>query len=233
MQFELPPAKRISDVLFAIVLMLVALSITGQCSKYVWGHPKLMGFVPLFYLDYESTVPTWYSSVALGLAAALLSLIAIAMYQTRDPYRLHWATLAGLLAFLSLDEIAMFHEMPIDPMREAFGAGGLLYYAWVIPGSVAVCVVAGLYLRFFLHLSRRTQAWFALAAGCFVAGAIGVEMLSGWQADRFGEETLTYALIITVEEFLEMTGVVILIRGLVDYVHINLGGLRFQLPSVR
>jgi hypothetical protein len=83
-------------------------------------------------------------------------------------------------------------------------------------------------LPFFLRLPRRTQAWLALATATFVAGAIGVEMLSGWQADHFGEENLTYSLIITVEEFLEMIGVVILVRALVDYIHSNLGGLHIS-----
>jgi len=229
MQFEIPAAKRVSDALFAIVLSLVGLSLAGQCSKYIWGHPKLKGFVPAFYLDFESNVPTWYSSAALGLAAALLTIIAITMYRRLAADRLHWAALAALLLFLSVDEIAAFHEMPIDPLRESFNAGGLLYYTWVVPGLIAVAIVSCVFLRFFLRLSRRTQVMFALAAACFVTGAIGVEMLSGWQADRYGEENLTYALIITVEEFLEMIGVVILIRALVDYIQINLGGLRLNI----
>lgn len=231
MRLDLAPAKRISDAFFATVLGLITLSMAGQCSKYVWGHPKLKGFVPAFYVDYESTVPTWYSSLALGVAAGLMFLIAAAMFRTRDRWRIHWATLASLMLVLSIDEIAMFHELPIDPLRESFGAGGLLYYTWVVPGLALVVIVSGLYLSFFFHLPRRTKALFALAAATFVTGAIGVEMLSGWQADQFGEENLTYSLIITVEEFLEMIGVVILIRALLEHVQDQLGGLQISFAT--
>jgi len=83
MRLEIPRAKRVSDSLFVIVLSLILLSLAGQYSKYSWGHPQLKGFVPIFYLDYESTVPTWYSAAALGLAGSLLALIAVAKYRAR------------------------------------------------------------------------------------------------------------------------------------------------------
>jgi hypothetical protein len=112
MKFELqvPAAKRLSDGLFLAVLFLITLSLAGQYSKYVLGHPKLKGFVPVFYVDYESTVPTWYSSIAICVAGALITLIAFAKYQARDRYRREWATLAALLFMLSADGVAMFHE---------------------------------------------------------------------------------------------------------------------------
>lgn len=105
----------------------------------------------------------------------------------------------------------------------------MLYYTWVIPGMFLVGIVTCFYLRFVFGLPRRTRSFFILAAATFVAGAIGVEMLSGVQADRFGEENLTYALIITLEEFLEMIGVVVLVRALVDYIHTSMGRLWIEI----
>ena len=109
-----------------------------------------------------------------------------------------------LLTGLSADEIAMLHELPIDPMREMFQFGGLLHYAWVLPGMVFVVAVGLVFLRFLLHLPRQTRLLFVFSASVFVMGAIGVEMLSGASAFHAGEETLDYALIVTIEEFLEM-----------------------------
>ena len=56
---QTPLPKRISDTLFVVVLLLISLSLAGQGAKYLLGHDKLKGFVPSFYVDCESTVPTW------------------------------------------------------------------------------------------------------------------------------------------------------------------------------
>ncbi len=228
LQIKIPRAQHVSDALIAIILLLIGLSLFGQCSKYLWGHPMLKGFVPMFYVDYEATAPTWYSSAALGLAGAILALIAIAKHKLKDRFRWHWTTLSILLFGLSADEIAMLHEMPIDPMREMFQFGGALYYAWVIPGAAFVVLVGVVYLRFMLNLPSRTRNLLIFSAVVFVSGAIGVEMLSGIQADQFGEENLDYALIVTIEEMLEMLGVVILVRALLDYIEREFGNLRLE-----
>ena len=226
---RIPTARRVSDFFSLVVLALITLSLLGQIAKYDFGHTQLKGAVPLFYVDNEASAPTWYSSAALAVAGALLFVIAYASFQRKEKFRWHWATLSALVLGLSLDEIAMIHEMPIDPMREAFQFGGALHYAWVIPGTVFVGIVGIIYLRFYLNLPRRTQILFLMAAAVFVMGAIGVEMLSGIQAHQHGEENLNYALIVTIEEFLEMLGVVILIRALVEYIEAELGGLQLRI----
>ena len=232
-KLSLPEARKISDFFLLVVCTLILLSIAGQCAKHVYGNTQLKGMLPLFYVDNEPSAPTWYSSTALGIAGVLLGVIALAKFQSRDRFRWHWATLSLLLFGLSLDEIAMIHEIPIDPMREIFNWGGLLYYAWVVPGLLFVGMVGLIYLRFFLNLPRRTQALFFAAAAVFVTGAIGVEMLSGVQADLAGEQNLNYALIVTIEEFMEMLGVVILIRALLEYIEEHLGGLQVSFPAQR
>jgi hypothetical protein len=208
----------LARVLLTLVGVLLTLSLLGQYSKYALGHDTLKGFVPLFYVDLESNVPTWYSSVLLLLAAGLCALLARHHIAARLPYRRHWLVLAALFLLLSLDEIAMLHEYPIDPLREALGTTGPLYYAWVIPGLAAVVVCGLAYVRCWWHLPARTRGLCLLAAAAFVGGAVGVEMLSGMQASRYGEQNLTYALIVHLEEALEMLGVVIFIYALADYV---------------
>jgi len=46
-----------------------------------------------------------------------------------------------------------------------------------------------------------------------------------------GEENFNYALIVTIDEFLEMLGVVILIRALLEYLEQHLGGLRIKFAT--
>jgi hypothetical protein len=225
---KLPRASRISDALLVVVTALIGLSLAGQCAKHLFGHTMLKGFVPTFYVDLESSVPTWYSSAALGLAGALFVVIAVAKFTAADKFRWHWATLGGLFFLLSVDEIAMIHELPIEPLREQLGAGGLLYFTWVIPGAIFIAFIGVGYLRFFVNLPRRTQQLLVLAGATFVCGAIGVEMLSGAQADSFGEQNFDYAMIVTLEELLEMLGVVVLIRCLLEYLETHVGKLQLQ-----
>ena len=69
----LPSAKRISSTLLLVISTLVILSLFGQIIKHVYGHTILKGFVPACCLDYESNVPAWYSSLALGIAGVTSS----------------------------------------------------------------------------------------------------------------------------------------------------------------
>jgi hypothetical protein len=227
----MPRAARVSDALLTIVCLLIGLSLLGQYAKFCYGHTMLKGFVPTFYVDLESSAPTWYSSAALGLAGGLLALIASAKFQSTDNHRWHWTMLSGLFFALSLDEIAMIHELPIDPLREYWRAGGALYYPWVVPGAALVGLVGLFYLPFYLSLPRPTQRGFLLAALLFVGGAIGVEMISAAHADVFGEENLDYALIVTLEELLEMLGIVVFVRSLLDHIERHLGGLQLQIAA--
>ena len=210
--------------------MLIALSLAGQASKYLAGHPKVLGFVPTFYVDDESTVPTWYSSAALGLAATLLAAVGMVKWHAGHPFRFHWLGLAAIFLLLSADEIAMLHELPIDPLRNAFHTGGMLYYPWVVPALALVLVVGLMYLSFVAHLPPPVRNLVILAGFTFLLGATGVEMLSGAVAHRWGEQNLTYSMIITLEEFLEMIGVVLFIKALLLYIEGLAGGLRVEFP---
>lgn len=83
---------------------------------------------------------------------------------------------------------------------------------WVGVGAVAV-----FFIPFLLHLPRRCRVLFVLAASLYLGGALGVER---W-TDRFAEQdlldTLEYNLWTTVEESLEMLGVVLFIYTLLAY----------------
>jgi hypothetical protein len=228
-EFRAPTAWGVTRALAAVVGVLLAASVAGQVAKHWFGLPQLKGFVPAFYVDYESNVPTWYSSCALLAAAALLGFIALAKTSSDDRHRWHWALLSLIFVGLSADEVAGFHEYPIDAMRETFGLSGVLFYPWVILGAVFLLGVAATMARMVWSLPARTRRLFILAAVVFAGGALGIEMLSGLQASRLGEENFGYAMIVTAEEACEMLGVVVLIHALVDYIHCELGMVRLSI----
>ena len=73
------------------------------------------------------------------------------------------------------------------------------------------------YLSFLINLPAAFRYWFMAAGLVFIGGAIGVEGISGMIADIHGERNLGYALTVTVEELMEMIGIIIFINALLKY----------------
>ena len=216
-RFELPAPLKVTKFLLGVVGILLTMSVLGQIIKYTSGHDGLFGLIPMLYVDFEANVPTWYSSMALLLASAILATISLVKRSQRDRFTLHWLGLSGIFLLLSIDEVASIHECAIEPLRTALGATGMLYFTWVIPGAAFVLVVGLILMRFLIHLPARTLFLYVCAGVVFVGGAIGVEMLSAVQSYQHGKENFAYSLIITLEEAMEMLGVVIFIHSSLEY----------------
>ncbi|HYF40627.1 MAG TPA: hypothetical protein VD930_13115 [Gemmatimonadales bacterium] len=173
--------------------------------------------VRLSWVDGEANIPSWFSGSLLLTAALLLGTVA-AVEQRMGGNRVdHWFVLCLIFLFLSLDEIAQLHELSIVPIRQWIGASGFLYYAWILPAGVLVGVFVLSYLRFLARLPERTRGLLLVAGAVYVGGSLGVESISGWQAAKHGEHDPVYHAIITLEETCEMTGIVLFIYALLDY----------------
>ena len=62
-------------------------------------------------------------------------------------------------------------------------------------------------------------------------GAIGFELIGGLQADVHGSKNLTYALITTTEELLEMLGIALFIYALNQHINVRFDGLTFSISK--
>lgn len=209
--------------LAGITLVLLAASVAGQLLKYVLGNDVALGFVRLFYLDAEANIPTLFSTILLLVASLLLALIAVFKRTTQDTYRRHWVVLSFILLYMAIDEASEVHEMLnrlgwwITGQKRT---GGIFHYGWVMFGMAMATVVALSYLKFFLHLPTQVKVQFITAAVTFLGGALGVEILEGlYSATHGGENSFQFSMFVTIEEGLEMAGVIILINALLDYIH--------------
>ena len=225
--------RRVTLVLAFVVLCLTLAHIAGQSFKYFLGHGNGLGFVPLFDLDGEVSVPTWYSSSALLLCSALLAGIALAKRIAGDRYALSWSALWIIFLYLSLDEGAQIHEQSIRPLRSAFNAGGFFYYTWVVPGAAFVFVFVLAYLKFLAHLPTKTRYLFLVAGALYVGGALGMELLGGRHADLYGIYNMSYVMLVTGEEVLEMLGVIVFIYALLSYLSSYLKDLHIHFGDER
>ena len=220
--------KKVVWVLSILIVLLVVASTAGQLTRFLTEHDYVFGLVRMFSVAAESNVPAYIPSTILLISAVLLGVIAFSKRGEKGSYAGHWKALALIFLFLSLDEASQFHELLDAPMSDLLGhPGGFLTYAWVVPGLIAVCIFSGCYLRFLVDLPARTRGLFLLAGSLFVLGALGFEMLGGYHDDRSGY-TLTLAFLFTMEETLEMVGILVFIYGLLDYLRAHIPELRLQ-----
>ena len=210
-------ANKTARWLAVAILFLVVAHVAGQLSRFLLGYDHIRGLVPLFNLELEANAPTWFSSSLLLVAAALFAVIAVGKRNRGDRYVRHWLVLAIVFVLLSLDEAGKIHELSISVFRGAFQTGGLLYYAWIIPAGIFVLIMAVAYLRFFLDLPGKIRNVVLLAALLYVGGAMGLEMVEGLLNEQGRYMDPTYTALVTIEETLEMSGVAVLIYGLLSY----------------
>jgi len=135
-------------------LVVSFLGVVGQLMRFRLGVVHSFGFVGQFDPDGEGNFSTWYSSTLLLVTALLFETVARRTIERGLAHARHWRLLAVLLVLMSVDETAQIHEMLIAPLRAAWGASGLLYFTWVLPGSAAALIVLLISLRFLRHLPR-------------------------------------------------------------------------------
>ena len=189
-------------------------------------HPGIAALAGKFLLDSEMNVPTLFQSFGLLFCGILLAAVAVVARKSQPLDTVYWIALSVLFCAMSIEEVCGFHELLIFPLRERLGLHGVFYFAWVIPGLLMVMTVGLLFLRFLLRLPLRTRLLFILAAGIYVGGAIGMEMIGGILAEQtqfkgsFADQSqasIAYLLAATVEELLEIAGVAIFAYSLLDW----------------
>lgn len=214
-------------LLIYIIGLLVSAALIGTFFRYSLGHSHVYGFVPLFDLDQETNIPTFYSSLALFFSAVLLCLISYVEKNQGNAWR-YWLGLMFIFVFLSMDEFIQIHERFGEPMREIFNTSGYLLFAWVIPYFFIGLTLLITYARFLFTLPRPIT-WLILSSGLiYVSGAVGIEMLSASISDNGLRDSMSYALVTTLEETLEMVGIALFIYTLLLYISKHMGSINIK-----
>ncbi len=199
-------------LLLLIIGVLTYLNVLALLFWWLYDDP-FPKFYKYFNVGRERNIPTLYSVMALTVAATLLATNARHSWEKCDGQHRYWAGLALIFLFLAFDEGTKIHEHMSGVMERWVTPKGYLLWLWVIPYGFAVLVLAAVYLRFLVQLSRTTRYYFILAALLFLGGAIGVEMLSAWEKD-LNDYTILFCVLYSLEEFLEMIGVAVFIYAL-------------------
>jgi hypothetical protein len=168
-------------------------------------------------MNFENNIPTFFAGfLLLCCAGLLLTVSGRPDHSPRD--QAYWRWLALIFLLLALDEQASLHELWMGWINHFVPTHGPFYFAWVVPYGLGVLAIGILYLRFVLRLPEPTK-WLTIASGAlYLGGALGAEMLGGWYLSRNGEELdFFYATLVACEETLEMSGLILFIYTLLDY----------------
>lgn len=210
--------SRVAATLLGVLLLLLTAHAVGLVLTYGFEQPWGFGLVPLFNIALEHNVPTFYASLLL-LFNGFLFLSLWRLSSTLQEGKNVWLLLSLVFFFLAVDEFAMLHELLIVPVRRSLNVGGILFFAWTIPYTVAVIALAVPVTPVLWKLNGRFKLLFGGAAVMYLGGAIGVEMLGGRYYESSNEEVdLTYRLFQTVEELLEFGGLILLVYTLLELI---------------
>ena len=101
-------------------------------------------------------------------------------------------------------------------------ATGIFFFAWVIPALAIVGVIFLLCLKTLLSLPAGTRNLMVASGAVFMFGAVGMEMLGGSYYEVHIEGTgvvdMAYVMFTTVEEFFEMSGIVLFVFTLLRFI---------------
>lgn len=180
---------------------------------YFWiGDPNTFDFVRLFDLDMERNIPTVFSSSLLLIASFLFYLRSKVAGEKQTGLQGYWIGLCVVFAFLGFDEGAKIHEQVGDLTSEYFSiVNQYEIFPWVFAYGISLFGLTAVYIRFFLCISRSLFKRLMIAAAIYLSGAIGFDMLGGYLSAHYGIASVPYSLAYTVEESLEMFGVIYLI----------------------
>jgi drug/metabolite transporter superfamily protein YnfA len=204
----------ITALLLIAHLGIVALGYLGNMAPE--SYDKLRHF---FHFNDEENLPTFFSSILLFFAAALFFIIGkLQSKASRNNGK--WLLLGAVMLFLCLDESLQIHER-VNTVTRSFiknDVSGFLFWAWILPYTILFVLVSLYFLKFYLQLPKKTKVLFFIAAALYFFGAVVIESIEGHFGKIYPSYHPIFVFTITIQELLEMVGVIVLIHALLDYI---------------
>lgn len=225
------PAERIFRWQVGAALALVALYLVTQGLKLLAGKEFVFGLVPMFDLDAEANLPTFFQSQALLACGVALSVVAANERLRGAAQAPRWLALALAFFYLGADEAAMLHDRMGPPAMQLLGRGPN-HIDWMLPMGILAGVFALWMIPLLFAVPRRTAAAFVAAGIVYLAGAVGFEILGKIAAESAGYASVPYVLSVAAEEGFEMLGVALMLRAVLRHAGDNGYSLRIGAAPV-
>ena len=215
--------------IFLVVAHLITIGMPYLLDGFEHGLVRVL--FSLFFIDGEGNLPAIFSTCLFLINAVLFLMVWQAAGPAGDSQKI-WLVLAIVFVFLALDESISIHERLIDPLRQALGATGIFYYAWIIPYGIGVMLLAIVAVPVFWRMPKRIRFWFGISAATYLFAAIGLEMISGKYLVMMNEnKDIVWILMVTLEESLEIAGLIILVYALLLLLRNTYHGFMIIMPG--
>ena len=204
-----------------IFVVLLLLNLIGIALKEI-GHNSAYGFVPAFNFDAEQNAPTLFT-VFLILQAAVVCLV---IFKHNAPGQNYWLALSIIFTLLAVDEYFSFHEKLSIQLQGALSTSGFFYPAWIIPYGILVLTLGIVLLRWLWQLPEQTKRGFIVSALLYATGALLIEGFTGLYYNIGDYDDFGYRSLATIEESLEMLGLMVFSYYAVKYLLAESGAIR-------
>jgi hypothetical protein len=232
-RISLSPRNTVIRLGTIAFFLLVAHLITIAMPYILGGfeHGLVRVLFSLFFLDGEGNLPAIFSTWLFLINAVLFLIVWKAACLAGDSPKI-WLFLSGVFVFLAVDESISIHERLIDPLRQGLDASGIFYYTWIIPYGIGVVLLSIFAIPVFWRMQKKIRFWFGLSATTYLFATIGLEMISGKYLVMMNEEKdIVWILMITLEELLEMAGLIILVYALLLLLRNKYNGFLIFMPG--
>lgn len=214
-------ARRVMQALVTAFAVIIALNIIVVLLRFIVGvdHYVFDRVYRKLCVDYEQNLPSYFNALLLLMASVFTGLIHLLQKKTnKEGFK--WWLLSLAFLFLSVDESASIHEFFVKflPMYVGIGGEGIFRNAWVIVYGLGAIAFAIYLIPSLLKLPPDLLKGMILSGAVYVGGAIGVEMIGSWYVSHAGDANIGYAALATLEESLEMAGLILFIRYMLVYI---------------
>lgn len=171
-------------------------------------------------MDDEASLPTWFSQVLFALIAVAAAL-AVMLEKLRIK-RVLWAVISFIGLFLSIDEVAGIHEQALQTIHVLFfqdSGATILDNAWFIVMPFVLLAIFLLGKQMIKHFPLRLITVAGAGLTVFLVGAVGVDVFTqGLNISDLSLEFMQQGLFVALEEGLELTGVIIVLYSIMEYI---------------
>ncbi len=212
--------------LTAILLTITGILVTSYPLSFIirklteetiLHHTEIGQLYRYFNLTSVLNLPAFYSSFLLGLAGYILCIITLKKIRRSANFSFQWFCLSIVFFYLAIDELLALHEGLGGIATRFLGEENLMFQDWAYAGIVLVVLFILLFWSFFNHLPPVHKLRFFMSAALYVGGALGVEIIGSIYIMRNGFQDIPFIFFTTVEETLEMVGVIYFINTLMIY----------------
>ncbi len=225
--------RKIGIILFGIVIFLQIINLISVYLDKILNWDNFTSHAITYYFDVsrEGNIPELFSALILFISSALLFLIFRLTRSKSIPQRKYWLALSLIFLFLTADEATQIHEQFNKLKTVLPDMNGALTYPWIVSYSILALIIGLWFIRFLIQLPRKTRILFMISGFIYVGSALGFEILEGYAVRQDGMGSLQDRLWCSLEEFLEMSGIVLFIYSLLKYLEDFCPQIHFRLKG--